>query len=90
MLVGFVGLSGNQLNALLGAGIHVLDHLGVGRGQPIQFVDAVPDGSNLSLYVRLASKWMGEEIYYVGLVTVPEVPATCGLQRLSAGGAHTP
>src|SRR2546422_32272 len=50
MLVGLVGLSGNQLNALLGAGIHILDHLGVGRGQRIQIVDAVPNGLNLGWF----------------------------------------
>ena len=37
MLVGVIGLSGNQLNASLDASTHVFDHLGVGRGQRIQF-----------------------------------------------------
>jgi hypothetical protein len=70
MLVGFGGLGGNQLNALLGAAIHVLNHPAVGRGQRIQFVDPVPDGPNLSLHVRLAGHGVGEEIYYVGIVTL--------------------
>ena len=78
MLVGFVGFGRGQANAFLGARIDVLDHLAVGGGQLIEFVDTIPDGLGLPLHVLFA----GERIQFA-----PETFVSVWLQRLFAAGS---
>src|SRR5579864_1353190 len=56
VLVSFTGLRRSLLNALLGAAVHVLDHLGVRGGQLIELVDAVANRLGLALDIFLAGK----------------------------------
>src|SRR5581483_12151846 len=76
----FIGLARGHLDAFLGAGVDVLDHLAVGGGELIEFVQAVANGLRLALNVLLAREWVDP---------APEPFAGGGLKRLasSAGGA---
>ena len=56
VLVSFVRLVRSQLDASGSARIDVLDLLAVLRSQLIEFIDAVPDGLGLPLYVVLAGE----------------------------------
>src|SRR5439155_18168835 len=76
MLVGFVGLIGRHLNALLGAAVHVLDHLRVGGGELVELIHAVTNRLSLTLDVFLAGK---------GIDLAPEALAAFVLQRRFAG-----
>src|SRR3989442_5410774 len=78
MLVGFVGLTGRQPDTFRCPRVRVLDHLAVGCGELIEFVDAVPDGRRLPLHVLLAGK---------GIQMAPEALVGIWLQRLFAAGA---
>ena len=60
------------------ATVDVLDHLGVGRGQLIEFVDAIADRRGLALHVLLASE---------GIDLSPEAFVRVRLQRGLAAGA---
>jgi hypothetical protein len=80
VLVGFVGLGRGQLDALLGAAIHILNHPGVAGGEFVEFIHAVADGLGLALYILLA----GKRINFA-----PETFASFCLQRLFAGGADS-
>ena len=73
MLIGQAGFRGSQLNALLGAGVHVPDHFCVSRGDLIEFVDPVPDGLHMPPHVLLGGKWVHQERSQAGLFAVPEV-----------------
>jgi len=59
VLVGFIGLVGSEFNARLRTRVDVFDLLGVGRGQFVEFVNAVTDRFSLPLYIFLA----GERIH---------------------------
>src|SRR6266852_7076430 len=88
MLIAYIGLGGDQLNALLGACIYVPDHFTVRRGQLFEFADPVPDGLNMPPYVLLSGKWVQDERSEAGFIAVPEVLMRGRLQRFSARGRH--
>ena len=78
MLIGLVGLRRSELDSLLCARIGILDRLGVGRGQFIEFVDAIADRLGLTRNVFLAREWIH---------VTPKAFAGFRLKGLFAGGA---
>ena len=75
MLIGQVGLLGNQLNTLLGTDIHVPDRFTVILGKFLELVDPIPDGLNMPPHILLAGKRVQNERSEAGLIAVPEVLA---------------
>ena len=76
------------MEALLCAGIDVLDGSGLRGGGLIEIVQAIPDGLDLLLHVPLAIEGVSHEIKEVGLLPVPEIAARSGREWLLAGAAH--
>ena len=56
MLVGFVGLLGNQLDPLLGAGVDVPGLVAVRDGYLLQFIEAIADRRDLPTSRMLCSQ----------------------------------
>jgi len=74
VLVGFVRFRGSLTDTFLSARIDVLDVLGVGGGQLVEFVDAVADRRHLLLNILFTGK---------GVQFAPETLASIGRQRLT-------
>src|SRR3974390_738718 len=85
MLVGLLFLGGNQLKALASTRIRVLNHLGVGGCQLIQFVEAIPDRLKLSFHVLLGCKWVRHEMAQVRVFAIPKICRGHSLQLFSGG-----
>src|SRR5579863_5521328 len=82
MLVGVLSLVGRHLNAVLGIGIHVSNHLRLGSGYLVEFVGSILNGFKIPPYVRFAGKWVSDECCQTRLITLPEVPT--GAKRFFA------
>src|SRR5207245_8306378 len=86
MLVPFVRLLRNQLNAVLSTIVDIFRHPAVRRIHLLELIQTITNRFGVPPYVAFAGKWVENERRRTGLVALPEV--SMGIPRLCLGSGR--